>query len=205
MRKEPFFTHLTFPCFDQPNLKASFKLYVVTQPYLQVNSLECKKFLNTAEISIIEDPSSIQSKFSEFKLDIKPNSFDYVLKEFAETKLVTTYNFALILGNFNVVENVLNYDLNNRTNIKLFFRKSSSIANQSVIDSTKKYIIQIIDYYNEIFQINLPLFKVLNIHFLPEKKSMDFCSNIILFESFISENLNPVDLIYFYTSLSSYM
>ncbi len=45
MKKEPFFTHLTFPCFDQPDFLSTFKLYVVTTNYLRVNTLECNTLI----------------------------------------------------------------------------------------------------------------------------------------------------------------
>ncbi len=136
---------------------------------------------------------------------MKPYSDEYILKEFSLSVPITTYNFPLILGKFITVEDILNSVENIQHKIRLFFRKSNFSINKQVIDSTMNLILQIIVYYNKFFQSEKKLFNEINIHFLPEKKCIDFTSNIIISESFISGHMNPVDSNYFNTLLSYHM
>jgi hypothetical protein len=136
---------------------------------------------------------------------MKPYSNEYILKEFSLSVPISTYNFPLILGKFKTVEDILYSDDNNPKKIRLFLRETTVLINDQVLDSTMKLVQQIILYFNKFFQSEKRLFNELNIHFLPETKCMDFISNMIISESFISSNLNPVDLNYFNSLLSYHM
>ena len=107
---EPFDAHRLFPCFDQPDLKATYQL-TVTAPE------EWELIANSLEEST------------------QPASDDRITRIYAETKPFSTYLFALIAGPYHAFR-----DDHNGTPIGLFCRKSMAqyLDTEELFTITKK-------------------------------------------------------------------
>ena len=107
---EPFDSLRLFPCFDQPDLKATYQL-TVTAPE------EWELIANSLEEST------------------QPASDDRITRIYAETKPFSTYLFALIAGPYHAFR-----DDHNGTPIGLFCRKSMAqyLDTEELFNITKK-------------------------------------------------------------------
>jgi aminopeptidase N len=85
---EPFFAHHCFPCFDQPDLKAKMKLFVLAPTKWKLVSNED-----------IEATSKLGGSIEPIYTFSSPTS-DMTLTEFTETPRISTYLFALVAGPF---------------------------------------------------------------------------------------------------------
>ena len=98
---EPYFCHRWFPCFDQPSLRASVRLIVISpEPQWQVvgNAKKALVYaLKEAEaIRILKELDSVSF------IDYLSDSINAVLHTFEETPFISTYIFGLFAGHFQV-------------------------------------------------------------------------------------------------------
>ena len=96
---EPFAANKMLPCFDQPNLKASFKLLTVTPPNWVVIANELEKITLPA--------AEANAKLTELRV---PTAFiskeliagKYVFREFEATPAISSYLFTCIAGPYDL-------------------------------------------------------------------------------------------------------
>lgn len=98
----PYFANRAFPCFDQPNLKATMKLTVVAPSKWRVLSNEnpnSPELYNHKQYSKNNQWIQIKAKYliNIFSEKVGP---DTVITTFPETKLLATYLFCLCAGNY---------------------------------------------------------------------------------------------------------
>jgi aminopeptidase N len=95
---QPFYAHRWFPCFDQPDLKASYDLLVL--------SLEDWTVISTAPVKSTQKRVSLTqaSEFgiSEHILDLQQEfgSRPSKVTEFSTSKPISTYVYSLVAGPF---------------------------------------------------------------------------------------------------------
>ncbi len=99
---ESFFCHKIFPCFDQPDLKATLRLVTLTPPHWQVIANESEQFSGllktkrSSKIVVEHDlPLEIGKEFGG----------EPVLRVFKETARISPYLYAIIGGPFGYFEN----------------------------------------------------------------------------------------------------
>ena len=104
---EPFDCNRVFPSFDQPDMKAKMKLYVVAPAEWSVLSnefeAESTRDLAVKNISQTDFESKYELKFSEDEIDFfflrnDTHGKDYLFHEFICTDKISTYLYALCAG-----------------------------------------------------------------------------------------------------------
>lgn len=143
------FAHSAIPCFDQPDLKATFELSVVAPVLWEVVSNE---------------PGS-----SEAYQDALPVAFQahqsslLQLHEFQPTSLISTYLFSLCAGQFTIIPG-----RDERVPLRLLYRQSMSMT---LSESFFRWIRAGLDYYEDFFQVKYPFTK-LDLVFIAEGRFM---------------------------------
>ncbi len=96
---EPYAANKMFPCFDQPNLKAEYRLMTLTQPHWAVigNTLETATLPASAAHAKLQD-AHIPAAF--LTPDLIASKF--VWREFEPTPRISTYLMACIAGPYDV-------------------------------------------------------------------------------------------------------
>ncbi|CAG9332075.1 unnamed protein product [Blepharisma stoltei] len=140
----PFAANRIFPCFDQPNLKASFSLSVFAPPSWKV-------IANEKHSRIIPIPRI-------------PFSSPLSLHIFHKTPKISTYLFAVCAGPYSEFRND-----NNELSLDLGFYCRKSIS--SYFDSTTffNWTIKSLAFFNEFFDYKCPFSKYDQV-FIPEFK-----------------------------------
>lgn len=156
---EPFECHRLFPCFDQPNIKATYSLTLITPNEWNVFANEYEK----STVFISEQKISSLSEEDENFL-IRDNLLNkYKLNEFEETFIISTYLFALAVGNYVIFENTLNPEF--KVKMRVIYRDSLKQFENK--DEIFKLTMGGIEFYEEYFKIPYP-FKKYDQIFVPE-------------------------------------
>ncbi len=121
---EPYQAHYLFPCFDQPDLKASFKLKVTAPADWKVIGND-----------LIESTSAAESSPKEYKLTVT---------RFKTTPRISTYLFFVGAGEFTLWK-----DKHGDIPLELYARKSLAkyVDHKRIFDSTKKGLTFFGDYF----------------------------------------------------------
>ena len=102
---EPDYCHICFPCFDQPDLKATHKSCVVAPADWEVITNSANIF-KTAPIKITSDDQGFKGALKRFEIaqdsDILTSfgDSDVIVHEFQRTQKISTYLFAFVAGPF---------------------------------------------------------------------------------------------------------
>lgn len=122
-----------FPCFDEPNLKATFDV----------------------EIEIPEDQVAL-SNMPEKEVK-KSNRSGFKTVVFDRTPIMSTYLLAWAIGDFEYVEAFTKRKYNGKNiPVRVYTTKGLKEQGQWALDNCH----QIVDYFSETFQIDYPLPKV---------------------------------------------
>ena len=143
------FAHTVFPCFDQPDLKATFDLTIVAPVEWEVISSEPSE--NTSYQGVL--PSSISQHQTS------------LLQEhtFHPSSLISTYLFSICAGPFTVIPMPAS-----SLPIRVLYRKSMSTT---IMDLFFQWIRAGLDYYEDFFQVKYP-FSKLDFVFIAEGRFM---------------------------------
>jgi len=147
-----------FPCFDEPNLKASFEF----------------------EIEIPDDQTAL-SNMPE-KETRKGNKSGTKFVSFEASPVMSTYLYAWAFGDFEYIEDFTRRKYNGKTlPVRVYTTRGLKDQGQLALESAH----QIVDYFSEIFRIDYPLPKVdlLAVHeFVSHPPSFYICLLRILLE-----------------------
>ena len=160
---EPAHAHSVFPCFDQPNLKATFKLTVSAPEFWSVisNGSITKEYRK--EDSVKQKEQEINSNL--FKIpDVRKF---HSLFEFEETIPLPTYSFAVCAGPFYENENFLDDKADKLPTMTIYCR--SSIYKSADCFSIFKTAKNVFLWFKENLTSNIPMDK-LSLVFLPNLK-----------------------------------
>jgi aminopeptidase N len=123
----------TFPCFDEPNLKASFEF----------------------NIEIPEDQVAL-SNMPE-KETRKSTKSGWKIVEFEKAPIMSTYLYAWAVGDFEYVETFTKRKYNGKNlPVRVYTTRGLKQQGELALETTH----QVVDYFSEIFQIDYPLPKV---------------------------------------------
>lgn len=118
-----------FPCFDEPNLKATFDF----------------------QIEIPEDQVAL-SNMTERMVEKKGNGLKLV--SFERTPVMSTYLLAWAFGDFEYVEDFTRRKYNGRTlPVRVYTTRGLKEQGRFALENAH----QVIDYFSEIFRIDYPL------------------------------------------------
>jgi len=190
---EPFDCHRVFPCFDQPDMKAKMKLYVVAPSEWTVisNELECNttRDLSVRNLSKNDFETKYELKFSDietefFFVENDIHAKDYLFHEFNLTEKISTYLFALCAGPYFKISCPL------ETQIPLNVYLRQSLKGKGLINEIFLVTLAGISFYSKYFGINFPFHKLDQI-FLPEfnKYAMENVGLITYNEHFCFKDL----------------
>ena len=210
IKNGPFYTHNTFPCFDQPNFRANIKLFVLAKKSLKVISIESKIYLfNQDEINNYSEKNEIVDKLKKFSVELE-FSDEYNLREFENSSPLPTHLFSILVGQFEQIEessdSIKNSKLN--TKMKIYFRKSmKEKINLIDINSIFKISRNIVNFYSNLFNTEYLPIKNLSHIFLPKSQLYEVSSNLIYDENLIfkNESSNPLEITYFNSIISHQM
>lgn len=93
---EPFYAHSVLPCFDQPNLKAAFKVFVACKESWTVIS-------SGDLVSVTCDPEEVKTRYDQINsemLRLPTLHGGFAIHEFEETINIPTYSFAVCAGHY---------------------------------------------------------------------------------------------------------
>ncbi|KAF2156223.1 hypothetical protein K461DRAFT_275341 [Myriangium duriaei CBS 260.36] len=119
-----------FPCFDEPNLKASFEF----------------------EIEIPEDQTALSNMPESEVKKSKKSGFKVVA--FEKSPVMSTYLYAWAFGDFEYIEDFTRRKYNGK-NLPVRVYSTRGLINQGKLALESAH--QIIDYFSEVFQIDYPL------------------------------------------------
>lgn len=122
-----------FPCFDEPNLKASFEF----------------------EIEIPEDQTALSNMPESEVKKSKKSGFKTVV--FEKSPVMSTYLYAWAFGDFEYVEDFTRRKYNGK-NLPVRVYSTKGLISQGKLALESAH--QIVDYFSEIFKIDYPLPKV---------------------------------------------
>ena len=143
------FAHSAFPCFDQPDLKATFQLTVVAPVRWEVVSCE---------------PGSSQSYQGALPKSLQTHQSSLLQEHsFPATSLISTYLFCICAGQFTIIPG-----REERVPVRLLYRQSMSLT---ISESFFRWIRAGLDYYEDFFQVKYPFTK-LDLVFIAEGRFM---------------------------------
>jgi len=145
---EPCNANKMFPCFDQPNLKATLKLLTISPSYWNVigNGIEKLSLpVSNTPLKQFDIPHSMVIKeLTEEK---------YLFKEFEVTPLISTYLFACIAGPYDCITS------SSKLPMRIFMRKTLKKYAESYADELFRVIECGIKFYEEISGYAYPFSK----------------------------------------------
>ncbi|KAF3050814.1 hypothetical protein E8E11_004378 [Didymella keratinophila] len=122
-----------FPCFDEPNLKATFDV----------------------EIEVPKDQVALSNMPEKETKDSKRDGFQTVV--FETTPIMSTYLLAWAIGDFEYVEAFTERKYNGKNiPVRVYTTRGLKKQGEFALDNCHK----IVDYFSEVFQIDYPLPKV---------------------------------------------
>jgi len=159
-----FFAHKTFPCFDQPNLKAVLRLITISPSHWHIIANEYEE--TDIKLNETDNPfktlerSNISSEEIESLSKVKEGR----LRIFRETPKLSTYLYAMIAGPYGMFKKEQE---DNFPPMRIFVRKSLQEFVAKDIDEFFYITKQGIIYYESIFGYKFPFNKYDQIY-IPE-------------------------------------
>ena len=157
---QPYECHLMFPCFDQPDLRASLKISVIAPQEWTVLSNENEKWLklishdtqNDIDIKGFLDTRSEEDKVHLLE-NTKISKLNYVLHVFKRTPNIAPYLFALCAGHFYCYNNPFEYEVPLRILCK------ESLKDCGDVLEFFKITMEGMEWYKQFFGIKYPFDK----------------------------------------------
>lgn len=143
-----------FPCFDEPNLKATFDV----------------------EIEIPDDQVALSNMPEK---DVKKSKDGFKIVSFEKTPTMSTYLLAWAVGDFEYIEDFTKRKYNGKSlPVRVYTTRGLKTQAQYALDHTP----QIIDYYSEIFGVDYPLPKcdLLAVHEFVCLPSLLLCFGLLI-------------------------
>lgn len=113
---EPCYTHLVFPCFNQPSLKANINFAAGTMNDWSVQSSGDLDSVSKSH----KDTNELKSKLNELGFYINDILDNYILHHFTSTEKIPVYLFGLVAGHFTLAHSLKN---DKTQSVNVFIRK----------------------------------------------------------------------------------
>jgi aminopeptidase N len=179
---EPYYAHYAYPCFDQPDMKATFVISAIAPSHWQVVSNDTIN--QTVEYSQIETTLNKMSfAYSSVKDAIKIDSF---LIQFHETPVNSTYISALIAGDYKCIEN--ESIESSKYPMKIYIRQSMYPRIQCLYPDLFSMLSAGMQFYEKYFDFSFPYRKHDHV-FCPEYKigAMENIGVVTINESYLGD------------------
>ena len=165
---EPYDCHLMFPCFDQPDIKASLELSVIAPQEWTVLSNENENWSKPINDNTLNDIDikafvGLLSEYDRNHLLVNTCvlKLNYVLHKFNVTPRISSYLFALCAGHYYCINNPIEYEVP----MRIFCRESLKKSGDPL--EFFKITIEGMEWYKDFFGIKYPFNKYDQI-FVPE-------------------------------------
>ena len=165
---EPFDCHQVFPCFDQPDIKATLKLVVLAPSNWEVFANEHEDFSKTLnknsinDIDVISVLSCLEEREENFLFDDNQlEKGEYRLHSFRRTPRISPYLYALCAGEYYIYANPFEF----RIPMRLMMRHS--LKNLGEFKEMFRVTMAGMNYYEKFFGVEFPFSKYDQI-FTPE-------------------------------------
>jgi len=154
---EPDYCHIIFPCFDQPDLKATHKTCIVAPSDWEVIT-NSERIGVTAAATVTDDTQDVKAALKRFEIPsdspiLSSFSGDAIkVHEFERTKKISTYLFAFVAGPFDYLEPSAerSAELPN-VPMRLYCRKSLTKYAEKMKDDWFRVTKASIRYYEKMF------------------------------------------------------
>lgn len=157
---EPTYARKSFPCFDEPDLKARFKIRVIHDA-----SLHCMSNMPIIRTGTVQ-VGSVADLILNGGGDDTPGQYDWRLTEFDETVDMSTYLVALIVSDFSCVHGVANTELSRRVDVNVCARPDA--VDQLVY--ALNVSLKLTEFFESYYNVEYPLPKLDHIA-IPDFKS----------------------------------
>lgn len=153
---EPTHARKSFPCFDEPDLKARFKIRVIHDASL--HSLSNMPILSSGPVGDAQ----------ELRLpgDTGLGSYNWKQTEFYETVAMSTYLVALIVSDFACVSGVANTELSKRVDVNVCSRPDAV----DQLAYALNVAIKLTEFFESYYKVEYPLPKLDHVA-IPDFKS----------------------------------
>lgn len=180
---EAFFANRAFPCFDQPDLKASLSLITVTPEKWVVVSNEYEELTDFNKGSIAGRLKELD--FPDFLIKNIPEP--YALRRFRKTEVISTYLYAFIAGSYKEFKRKQEEGL---PPMRILVRKSLEKYMVHHYDEVFAYTSNGIKFFREFFGSPFPYRKYDTI-FVPDFKfrAMEHLGAVIINEEFLAKDI----------------
>jgi len=159
---EPFDCHLLFPCFDQPDIKATLKINLIAPDEWTVLSNESsEKPIKIADLAAEESSFSSLSSAEKDHLTKLIQKKNYTYTPFKKTPRISTYLFAVCAGPYHCIKNPFDH------NVPMNIYMRDSLKNYGEIEEFFKITMSGMEFYKDYFGIAYPYSKYDQI-FTPE-------------------------------------
>lgn len=163
---EPDYCHIIFPCFDQPDLKATHKTCIVAPSDWEVIT-NSERIGVTAAATVANDTQDVKAALKRFEIPsdspiLSSFSGDAIkVHEFERTKKISTYLFAFVAGPFDFLEPSAERtaELPN-VPMRLYCRKSLTKYAEKMKDDWFRVTKASIRYYEKMFDQPYPFDKL---------------------------------------------
>jgi aminopeptidase N len=152
---ESFYANRAFPCFDQPDIKATLKFRaIVPESWTVIANGKDISMLKQGDKKLIKYLNSVDAFLVTFAEE------PYKLIEFAETKKISTYLYAFAAGQFDYFEREMNIKgLSKPLRMRLYFRKSVKEDVDRIQDLMFTPVATAMGWYTEYFGHEFPFDK----------------------------------------------
>ena len=185
---EPFNCHRLFPCFDQPDIKATLNLSVIAPKEYIVIANESEIINDMKNISKKEDLKNIKFNLNDESLNFITNNNkifnnNYNYHNFNKTPKISSYLYCVCAGEY-VSINCENK--NAQVPMKIYLRESIKNYKYANFEEIFNTVIEGIKYYEKLFKIKFPFSKYDQI-FCPEYNNgaMENVGLVTFLESYI--------------------
>ena len=163
---EPDYCHIVFPCFDQPDLKATHKSCVIAPADWEVIS-NAAQISQTPPARANSENAEIRNSLKRFEVSMQSpilqsfGSSEVICHEFDRTKPISTYLFAFVAGPFDALSPSPERDAElPQVPMRVFCRKSLTKYTQKIKDDWFRVTKASIRYYEQMFDTPYPFDKL---------------------------------------------
>eukprot|EP01022_Parablepharisma_sp_SALTPOND_P000908 TRINITY_DN105231_c1_g1_i1.p1 TRINITY_DN105231_c1_g1~~TRINITY_DN105231_c1_g1_i1.p1 ORF type:complete len:787 (+),score=120.32 TRINITY_DN105231_c1_g1_i1:524-2884(+) len=180
---EPFFANKAFPCFDQPDLKASMRLCTITPEKWLVITNEYYEEIYPGREALSGKLKAV--KFPEFLLNLINEPC--TLRVFKPTEEISTYLYSITAGPYKEYSGKSEKGL---PPLRIFARQAMAKYMDKVAENVFSYTINGLNFFKEFFNSPFPYTKHDQI-FIPDFKydGMEHAGAVLLNEKFIRKDV----------------
>lgn len=145
---EPTHARKSFPCFDEPDLKARFKIRVIHD-----SSLHCLSNMPIKSTGPIESGQNT-------------DGYNWMITEFDETVEMSTYLVALIVSDFKCIHGVANTELSKKVDVSVCARPDAV----DQLEYALNVALKLTEFFETYYKVEYPLPKLDHVA-IPDFKS----------------------------------